>query len=61
MLPNLPESPCIRVCELDARGYCRGCYRTMPEIAAWSRLSAGQQQLIIGQLAARARHIAPVR
>jgi len=61
MLQPPPVSPCIQVCELDARGYCRGCYRTMQEIAGWTRLSAGQQRLIIGQLAARARSLAPAR
>jgi len=33
----------------------------MQEIAGWTRLSAGQQRLIIGQLAARARSLAPAR
>lgn len=32
-------SPCISVCEIDARsGLCRGCLRTIDEIAAWSTL-----------------------
>jgi predicted Fe-S protein YdhL (DUF1289 family) len=40
---------------LDNDGYCTGCYRTILEITAWSRLSAAEQRLIIGTLAARAR------
>lgn len=36
------RSPCIGVCTLDAEtGYCRGCLRTMDEIAAWP--TAGQE------------------
>jgi len=50
-----PPSPCIKVCVLDNDGYCTGCYRTILEITAWSRLSASEQRLIIGALPARAR------
>lgn len=33
-------SPCINVCTLDeASGLCRGCARTLDEIARWSSLS----------------------
>jgi len=32
-------SPCISVCKLDsATEFCEGCFRTLDEIAAWSRL-----------------------
>ena len=32
-------SPCVSVCRLDAAGaLCEGCYRTLDEIAAWSRM-----------------------
>jgi predicted Fe-S protein YdhL (DUF1289 family) len=59
--PQPIVSPCIRVCELDERGICRGCYRTLEEIGAWSRLSAVQQRLIIGQLPARAASMPAAR
>jgi predicted Fe-S protein YdhL (DUF1289 family) len=30
-------SPCINVCEMDASsGLCRGCLRTLDEIAGWA-------------------------
>lgn len=33
-------SPCINVCTVDeARGLCRGCLRTLDEIARWSSMS----------------------
>jgi predicted Fe-S protein YdhL (DUF1289 family) len=33
-------SPCINVCTLDeVRGLCRGCLRTLDEIARWSSMS----------------------
>jgi len=32
-------SPCINVCRMDAAsGLCVGCWRTIDEIAAWSRM-----------------------
>ena len=32
-------SPCICVCTMDpGTGWCVGCYRTLDEIAAWSRM-----------------------
>jgi len=32
-------SPCVSVCRMDTvTGFCEGCFRTLDEIAAWSRL-----------------------
>ena len=32
-------SPCVSVCRMDAAsGLCDGCFRTLDEIAAWSRM-----------------------
>lgn len=42
--PQVP-SPCINVCQMDAgSGLCRGCFRTLDEIAGWSR--AGDDEKI---------------
>ncbi|MGC9162971.1 MAG: DUF1289 domain-containing protein [Thiomonas sp.] len=33
-------SPCVNVCTMDERrGLCRGCLRTLDEIARWSSMS----------------------
>lgn len=33
-------SPCISICRMDAAsGFCEGCFRTLEEIAEWSRLN----------------------
>ncbi|MGH8188620.1 MAG: DUF1289 domain-containing protein, partial [Steroidobacteraceae bacterium] len=37
------ESPCIKVCVLDAESICIGCGRTIDEIAGWSRMSPAEQ------------------
>ena len=35
-------SPCVSICELDVPlGRCKGCYRTLQEIAAWGTLDDG--------------------
>lgn len=47
------ESPCIKVCVLDARSLCVGCGRTLDEIAAWSRLSADEQRAVRAKAAER--------
>lgn len=40
-MPTLPASPCINVCRMDPdSGLCSGCFRTLDEIANWSRLDA---------------------
>ncbi len=48
-----PLSPCISVCSLDPRGYCRGCLRTRDEIAAWIRMTPEQQWTVIRACDAR--------
>ena len=47
-------SPCISICQMDAdNGLCLGCHRTRGEIAAWSRMSADEQRVLLSELRAR--------
>lgn len=49
-----PLSPCIAVCVLDpASGYCRGCFRTISEIAAWPSLPPGEKRRVLESVATR--------
>jgi len=49
-----PGSPCTAVCVLDSEsGCCRGCFRTIAEIAAWGSLGGAEKQRILGELPAR--------
>ncbi len=51
---NRPESPCIRVCEMDAAsGLCRGCARTLDEIARWGQASPAERDAVWQALPAR--------
>ena len=44
--PGLP-SPCVSICELDeGSGSCKGCYRTLQEIAVWSALDEADKLLV---------------
>ena len=47
-------SPCTSVCVIDpVTGLCRGCFRTLEEIAAWIDLSASEKRSVIAALDAR--------
>jgi predicted Fe-S protein YdhL (DUF1289 family) len=48
------ETPCIKICTLDARTrLCLGCGRTIDEIAAWRTMSAADRNRIMDELPAR--------
>jgi predicted Fe-S protein YdhL (DUF1289 family) len=48
------ESPCVKICTLDASaGLCRGCGRTLDEIAHWIRMSSEERARIMAELPAR--------
>ncbi len=47
-------SPCTKVCVMnDATGYCRGCFRTIEEIARWSQMSDDERVQVIDAVAKR--------
>lgn len=51
-----PLSPCIALCVLDpASGYCRGCFRTIAEIAGWVGFSDEEKTRILAALPSRKR------
>jgi uncharacterized protein len=47
-------SPCIAVCVMDTRtGWCKGCYRTIGEIAGWLNMSNAERQAVLAALPTR--------
>lgn len=49
------SSPCVKLCVVHpAERICIGCFRSIDEIAGWSRLSEDQRQRIMAELPARA-------
>jgi predicted Fe-S protein YdhL (DUF1289 family) len=62
-MPSPPRpivTPCVQVCIVDGESrLCLGCYRTLPEIAGWSRFSDAERATIMAGLADRRLRIAP--
>jgi len=51
-----PVSPCVGICLLDpAIGYCRGCLRSVDEIAGWYEASTAEKRAILARLDQRRR------
>lgn len=49
------QSPCINICVIHpAARLCTGCYRSIDEIARWSRMSSDERTEVIGELPERA-------
>ena len=47
----LPASPCVGICLLDpATRVCRGCLRTIAEIAGWPGASTAEKRAILARL-----------
>ncbi len=47
------ESPCIKVCYLNEKGFCTGCKRSTEEIANWMFYSSDERKEILGNLSKR--------
>lgn len=53
LAPGVP-SPCISICRMDAdTGWCTGCFRTLEEIAQWSRADDADKLLVWQRIEAR--------
>ena len=49
------DSPCVKLCIVHPEErICVGCYRSIDEIASWSRLTPDQRRAVISDLPARA-------
>jgi uncharacterized protein len=48
------ESPCVKICTLDARsGICLGCGRNIDEIARWTAMNVSDRARVMNELPAR--------
>jgi len=48
------KSPCNKVCVMDPQtGWCRGCQRTLDEIARWGEMSDAEREAVLAELPAR--------
>jgi predicted Fe-S protein YdhL (DUF1289 family) len=46
-------SPCIKVCKLNIKGYCVGCFRKIDEITHWSAMTEEDRKVIMEVLPKR--------
>ena len=52
------ETPCVKICRmLEGGSLCRGCGRTLEEIARWTEMSPEERRAIMGGLAERLKRI----
>ena len=52
------DSPCVKLCVVHPEErLCVGCYRTIDEIASWSRMTPEERRAVIADLPARAPHL----
>lgn len=59
MTQNLP-SPCISVCTMHVdTKLCEGCFRTIEEIATWSRMGDEDKRIVWARIAQRIKDITP--
>ncbi len=53
LAPGVP-SPCISICKMDAdTGWCLGCFRTLEEIAQWSRAADADKLQVWARIESR--------
>lgn len=45
-LPARPDTPCVAVCSTTFDDVCRGCGRTVAEVAHWVSMPAEQKELV---------------
>jgi predicted Fe-S protein YdhL (DUF1289 family) len=46
-------NPCLGICQLDAKGYCIGCYRTQDEREKWYTESVEWREQTLKELSLR--------
>lgn len=46
-------TPCTGVCAIDDNDLCRGCARTLDEIAAWGVMTPAERDTVMADLPAR--------
>jgi predicted Fe-S protein YdhL (DUF1289 family) len=45
-LPQRPDTPCVAVCSTTFDDICRGCGRTVVEVAHWVSMTAEQKEAV---------------
>lgn len=52
--PDYVPSPCVQICTLDpGTGLCRGCLRSVEEIADWLEMTADEKRAVLARVERR--------
>ena len=55
------KSPCLKVCLMDPQNeLCKGCFRTLDEIARWGSMTDAQREAVMADLPRRASNVPKV-
>ncbi|HET7626334.1 MAG TPA: DUF1289 domain-containing protein [Verrucomicrobiae bacterium] len=54
------SSPCVKICQLDQRGICLGCFRSLDEIARWSRMTEHEKAQVTAALDERRKFFSTI-
>ncbi len=58
--PRAIATPCIQVCAIDGEsGLCLGCYRSLKEVASWTRFTDAERAALMDELPHRRDRIDP--
>lgn len=58
--PRAIATPCVQVCVVDGEsGLCLGCYRTLAEVAGWTRFNDAERSALMAELPGRRARISP--
>lgn len=60
-IPSQVESPCVRNCCLNEQDICVGCFRSLDEILAWSKVDEAQQLRILENTHKRRKKLKPLK
>lgn len=55
------QSPCNKICTLNADNICIGCGRSRAEIGGWSQLSDGDRKRVVAKAKERLAALARAR
>jgi uncharacterized protein len=59
-IPAPIRTPCVKVCVVDGEsGLCLGCFRTLSEVAGWTRLTEDERDAVLAELPDRRGLIRP--
>lgn len=45
-MPSRPDTPCVAVCSTTFDEICRGCGRSVKEVAMWVAMSDAEKELV---------------